>query len=319
MADAIAAARDEINAGRERIHEMHDRGLDGLQVCNRLTTLVDGVIGKLFDAAAAAEGDAAGARTKLALVALGGYGRRQSAPYSDVDLMLLHSGVEPELLSPLVRRFTNSVFDAGLQLGSSLRSAEEAITLARTDGVICSSLIDNRLIAGSQPLHEHFRELFDRMVRKRSKAVCKSFCDARAEERNQYGESLYLLEPHVKRSRGGLARHPLAPLDRLCGTWRIRPRAAVHAGGDVEVRPPSPAERPSLPAAAAERNALPRQLGQRPARSSRATSHRRADGLPRRRRACCRSSSSCATTSATPTTSGRWPGGARRRTLPVPR
>ena len=43
MADAIAAARDEINAGRERMHEMHDRGLDGLQVCNRLTTLVDGV------------------------------------------------------------------------------------------------------------------------------------------------------------------------------------------------------------------------------------------------------------------------------------
>lgn len=204
MADAISAARDEISAGRERMREMHDRGLDGLQVCNRLTTLVDGVIGKLFDAAAAVEGDAAGARTKLALVALGGYGRRQSAPYSDVDLMLLHSGTEPESLAQLVRRFTNSVFDAGLQLGSSLRSAEEAIALARTDGVICSSLIDNRLIAGSQPLHDHFRELFDRMVRKRSKAVCKSFCDARAEERNQYGESLYLLEPHVKRSRGGL-------------------------------------------------------------------------------------------------------------------
>jgi [protein-PII] uridylyltransferase len=204
MAEAVAAARNEINAGRERMHEMHDRGLDGLQVCNRLTTLVDGVIGKLFDAAAEAEGDAAGARTKLALVALGGYGRRQSAPFSDVDLMLLHSGLEAPALAPLVRRFTNSVFDAGMQLGSSLRSAEEAISLARTDGVICSSLIDNRLIAGSQALHEHFRDLFDRMVRKRSKAVCKSFCDARAEERNQYGESLYLLEPHVKRSRGGL-------------------------------------------------------------------------------------------------------------------
>jgi [protein-PII] uridylyltransferase len=96
------------------------------------------------------------------------------------------------------------MFDAGFQLGSSLRSAEEAVQLARTDGVICSSLIDNRLIAGSQPLHEHFRDLFEKMVRKRSKAVCRSFCKARAEERNNYGESLYLLEPHVKRSRGGL-------------------------------------------------------------------------------------------------------------------
>ncbi|WP_428307679.1 [protein-PII] uridylyltransferase [Lacipirellula sp.] len=204
MADAIAAAREEVVAGRGRIREMHDRGLDGQQVCNRLTTVVDGVVGKLFDAAAAAEGDAAKARNKLALVALGGYGRRQSAPFSDVDLMLLHGSADAKELSALVRRFTNAIFDAGLQLGSSLRSAEEAIQLARTDGVICSSLIDNRLVAGSQPLHQHFRELFDRMVRKRSKAVCKSFCDARAEERNQYGESLYLLEPHVKRSRGGL-------------------------------------------------------------------------------------------------------------------
>lgn len=206
MADAIAAAREEIAAGRRRIHEMHDRGLDGLQVCNRLTTLVDGVVGKLFDAAASAENASAtnNPRTKLALVALGGYGRRQSAPFSDVDLMLLHGGTESKELVPLVRRFTNAMFDAGLQLGSSLRSGEEAVQLARTDGVICSSLIDNRLVAGSQPLHEHFRDLFDRMVRKRSKAVCKSFCDARAEERNQYGESLYLLEPHVKRSRGGL-------------------------------------------------------------------------------------------------------------------
>src|SRR5688500_13748193 len=195
-----------MDAGRERIREMHQRGLDGLQVCGRLTTLVDGLVSRLFDAAAADVDPSSSAelRTRIALVALGGYGRRHSAPYSDVDLMLLHGGDRSEELAPMVRRFTNAMFDAGFQLGSSLRSADEAVQLARTDGVICSSLIDNRLVAGSQPLHEHFRSVFEKMVRKRSKAVCRSFCEARSEERDSYGESLYLLEPHVKRSRGGL-------------------------------------------------------------------------------------------------------------------
>src|SRR5687768_18006157 len=114
-------------AGRERIREMHNRGLDGLQVCGRLTTLVDGIVGRLFDAAAADVDPEASEklRTRIALVALGGYGRRHSAPYSDVDLMLLHGSDRAEELTPLVRRFTNAMFDAGFQLGSSLRSADE--------------------------------------------------------------------------------------------------------------------------------------------------------------------------------------------------
>jgi [protein-PII] uridylyltransferase len=126
------------------------------------------------------------------------------APFSDVDLMLLHNQRSVEQLTPLVRRFTNAMFDAGFQLGHSLRTAADAVHLARGDAVICSSLIDCRLIGGAQPLFADFRGQFERMVRKRSKAVCKSFYASRADERQHYGESLYLLEPHVKRSRGGL-------------------------------------------------------------------------------------------------------------------
>ncbi len=203
---AIAAAREEMTAGRERIREMHHRGLDPHQVCGRLTSLTDGLVSKLFDAAAAESGPgiADTVRGDLALVALGGYGRRQQAPYSDVDLMLLRGERTVEELTPVVRRFTNSMFDAGFQLGHSLRTAAEATSLARGDAVICSSLIDCRLVGGSQPLFNEFRTAFEKLVRKRSKALAASFHVARAEERQQFGESLYLLEPHVKRSRGGL-------------------------------------------------------------------------------------------------------------------
>jgi [protein-PII] uridylyltransferase len=206
LRDAIAAAREEMNAGRARIAEMHRRGLDPVQVCGRLSSLTDEVVLKLFDAAAKETDPVAPERFRsdVALVALGGYGRRQMAPYSDVDLMLLRGDRTVEELTPLVRRFTNAMFDAGFQLGHSLRTPAEAVQLARGDAVICSSLIDCRLLGGSQPLFEDFRGQFERMARKRSKAVCKLFYAARDAERQQYGESLYLLEPHVKRSRGGL-------------------------------------------------------------------------------------------------------------------
>jgi [protein-PII] uridylyltransferase len=206
MRDAIAAARQDMNAGRERIAELHRRGLDPVQVCGRLSSLTDEITMRLFNAAASElPADVAdGLRNDLALVALGGYGRRQMAPYSDVDLMLLRGTRSVAELTPLVRRFTNAMFDAGFQLGHSLRTTAEAVQLARGDAVICSSLIDCRLIGGSQPLFEDFRTAFERMARKRSRAVCKQFYASRTQERQQFGEALYLLEPHVKRSRGGL-------------------------------------------------------------------------------------------------------------------
>ncbi|HYO23618.1 MAG TPA: HD domain-containing protein, partial [Lacipirellulaceae bacterium] len=206
LRDAVAWARDELAAGRLRIRDLHHRGLDPVQVCGRLTSLTDGIVSRLFDAAAAESGPeiAANVRGEIALAALGGYGRRQMAPYSDVDIMILRGDRTVAELAPVVRRFTNAMFDSGMQLGHSLRTAAEAVQLARTDAVICSSLVDCRLVGGSQPLFDDFRTQFERMVRKHSKAVCKLFYAARTGERQQYGESLYLLEPHVKRSRGGL-------------------------------------------------------------------------------------------------------------------
>jgi len=194
-----------MSSGRARIAELHRRGLDSLQVCGRLTSLLDGIVVRLFDAAIADLDSPAGSlRSELALVGLGSYGRRQLAPYSDVDLMLLRGDRTVEDLTPLVRRFTNAMFDAGFQLGHSLRTPLEAVQLAKSDAVICSSLIDARLVGGAQPLFDAFRTQFRKMVERRKKPVLRAFYSARADERQQFGESLYLLEPHVKRSRGAM-------------------------------------------------------------------------------------------------------------------
>lgn len=195
-----------LSDGRAEIRGLHDRGLDSLQVCGRLTSLVDGVVIKLFDAAMGElpTGQAEAMRNQAALVGLGSYGRRQSAPFSDVDLMILHDAGSPESMRPLVRPLTQSMWDIGFKLGESVRTVAEAVSLARTDPIICTSQIGARLIAGNQQLYEKFRDEFAKMVRKRSRSLAEAFHQARAEERRQYGETVYLLEPNVKRSRGAL-------------------------------------------------------------------------------------------------------------------
>ena len=143
-------------------------------------------------------------RTQVAVVGLGSYGRRQCAPFSDVDLMILHQSRDPKEVAAQLRPMTQGIFDVGLQLGHSVRTPTEAVQLAGDDVVVCTSLIDARPLIGNQSLHETFRSSFERMANRNYKSLCQSFFESRTTERNQYGETVYLLEPHVKRSRGGL-------------------------------------------------------------------------------------------------------------------
>ena len=140
--------------------------------------------------------------------------------------MILFQNQTSEDIASQLRPLTQGIFDIGLQLGHSIRTPAEAVQLARTDAVVCTSLIDARLLTGNRQLFETFRSTFETMVRKNSKTLCRTIIEARAAERDQYGETLYLLEPHVKRSRGGIrdlnllrwlgfAEHGVSDPDRL--------------------------------------------------------------------------------------------------------
>ncbi|MCH2113780.1 MAG: [protein-PII] uridylyltransferase [Pirellulales bacterium] len=226
--ETVEWLRDDLVEQRHAVRKVHDRQLTGPRVSAKLTTLIDTVVSRLFDATLAELApDAIGLlRANIAIVALGSYGRRQCAPFSDVDLMILHQTRHSDEIAAQLRPLTQGVFDVGLQLGHSIRTENEAVQLARDDAVICTSLIDSRFLLGNQQLFESFRASFQKMVQRNSRALCRTFLDARGEEHRQYGETVYLLEPHVKRSRGGLrdlnllswlgfAEHGVADPDRL--------------------------------------------------------------------------------------------------------
>jgi [protein-PII] uridylyltransferase len=203
---SVLAAREQLAEGREQLRKQHDRGVDGGKVCAKLTSLIDSAMIRLYDAALAdlSERDAMELRERVALVAHGGYGRRQQAPYSDVDMMLLYNGKVDVLVVDFARRLTQDIFDVGVQLGQSVRTPAQAVQMAREEAQVGTSLIESRLLIGSPAVNQTFVDSFKAMILKRRPTLARDFIAERRTERVQYGETVYLLEPNVKRSRGGL-------------------------------------------------------------------------------------------------------------------
>lgn len=202
----VREARQELVEGRQQLRAQHDLGMEGLRVCNRYTTLVDQAIQKIF-AAYLAELPEAGAnelRERVALVAHGGYGRRQQAPFSDVDLMVLYDGKRDAPIMQLASRLTQDICDVYQHLGHSLRTPAEAVQQARDDAQVGTSLLESRLLLGNSNLFDRYSAQMKAMIEKRQPTLAGAFIAERRTERTDYGESVYLLEPNVKRSRGGL-------------------------------------------------------------------------------------------------------------------
>ncbi|WP_433545470.1 [protein-PII] uridylyltransferase [Streptomyces sp. CA-294286] len=164
-----------------------------------LAKLTDTWVAELFDAAAAQ----AGVRN-AALVAVGGYGRGELSPRSDLDLLLLHDGSDPRAISALADRVWYPVWDLGLALDHSVRTPAEARKVAGEDLKAHLGLLDARHIAGDLGLTAALRTTI--LADWRNQAVKRlpalhALCLERAE---RAGELQYLLEPDLKEARGGL-------------------------------------------------------------------------------------------------------------------
>ncbi len=203
---SVLAAKDWLAQERAKLKQQHDAGSPGIQVCARLTDVLDRAVLDLYEAALAdlpiEEGDVL--RQEIALVAHGGYGRRDVAPYSDVDLMILHTPRTTERVLPLAKRLLYDLFDSGLMLGQSVRTIADACSLALKDSTILTSLVESRFLAGSEGLFETFQQKFLRAAQRHWRKLVGAIELARADESRQFGETVYLLEPNVKRSPGGL-------------------------------------------------------------------------------------------------------------------
>ena len=206
LAPYLLTAREKLAQLRATLSEKHARGLPGRSVCNRLTSGVDLLIQELYQRALAElpEAKSKELRKTIALVALGGYGRRQLAPYSDIDLMILHQGKSTPALTVFAGQLTRDIVDAGLTLGHSVRTAEQAVQLAKSDAHVATSLVESRWLTGDQMVFNAFLSQFVSFTQQNFQPLITDALAARKEERARYGQTVYLLEPNIKRSKGAL-------------------------------------------------------------------------------------------------------------------
>lgn len=198
---SVLDARERWSLGRDEIQKRHEQGAKGRQTCRDLSDLLDSVLLGLAEAAADSNPNL---KQRFALVMHGGCGRRQVAPHSDVDSMLLYQGELTDELEQFARRYVQDVNDAGLVLGFSLRTPREACSLALQEPEIFTSLTESRLLGGNEQIFESYFNRLRRISHRRKSKLIARVIQARQEERTQYGETVYLLRPNIKKSRGSL-------------------------------------------------------------------------------------------------------------------
>ena len=205
LATHVLTAKAKLADGHQRLRERHEASLSGMELCVGVSNLRDAVLLDLFEARLAAldPREAVSVRDGISLVVHGGHGRREVSPFSDVDLMVLRRGRDGRI-DAVARRLFRDVFDSGLALGHSIRTPDEACRLACQDACIGTSLMESRRLAGDEHLFGRFVRRFDGRIRRRRRALTAAIEAERTAERARFGETVYLLEPNVKRSRGGL-------------------------------------------------------------------------------------------------------------------
>ena len=203
---AVLAAKENLAAGRAKLRKQHESGSLGVQVCTHFAELIDEVVVSLFQAAVS-DLDPSLQRQALdetCVAVHSGSGRRELAPFSDLDVLLLHPRGTDDKYLPLVRRFSQHLYDTGLDVGFAARSPQEAVHAARGDATIYTSLTEARLLVGNAALFADLHKRFVNLARWQWSSLLRMVVQARKEERSKFGETVFLLEPNVKRSRGAL-------------------------------------------------------------------------------------------------------------------
>ncbi len=195
-----------IQKRREWLHRRLLDGATGVEVVESFTDLIDAVLIGRYRAVTREEGQKdTSALRHCCLVAVGGYGRRELAPFSDIDVMVLYQSGGSKVVSTLSQNVFHHLWDLGFQVGHSVRSIPDCLTVAEEDLAVRTSLMEARFLGGDPSVFQEFRSKFTRrFLGKRSKMFIQQKLEERRRDYAKFGETVFLLEPNVKKSKGGL-------------------------------------------------------------------------------------------------------------------
>jgi [protein-PII] uridylyltransferase len=217
-ASPIGHWRETLSRGRQALRERFFASPDTPRLLREHSRLVDKVLGALWSESAMPRG--------LSLVAVGGYGRGQLFPHSDVDVMVLlpEHGDTP---GDAVERMLTALWDVGLEVSHSVRTIDECERETAGDVTVRTSLLEHRLIAGSRKLFRAFEQRFLDTL------DVRAFYEGKTLEQQQrhlkHHDAAYNLEPNVKESPGGLRDlQTVIWIARAAGLGRAWKELAAH-------------------------------------------------------------------------------------------
>jgi [protein-PII] uridylyltransferase len=146
----------------------------------------------------------AGAENDCALVALGGYGRGELAPYSDLDILFLHSGHRATQVRQIIEQVLRLLWDAKLTVGHSFHTISECVATARRDPHLQTALISMRLLAGNGALYNSLLTALEKERRKRGDSFIAAIRNEHDVRQVKFSSNVCLQEPNVKDGAGGL-------------------------------------------------------------------------------------------------------------------
>jgi [protein-PII] uridylyltransferase len=236
-ADVLRAVRGYLAEARAHLTEVHQTAKSGSRVNALHSDLMDRLVRRLFQIAEAEYfSEHGGTCDRVAVLAVGGYARREMAIHSDVDLLLLHAGHVTPYVTRITERIQLWLWDAGLTVGCATRTVAETIDLARTDTTVFTGVLDTRFLAGDAVFYHEFLDAVRRELLQDVEAFLGRQIEALEQRHAAYGESLYLLQPNVKEGAGALR-------DYHGAIWAMRavlPTARGKGGNNLLVRTPYP-------------------------------------------------------------------------------
>jgi [protein-PII] uridylyltransferase len=210
-AEKLASYKGFLKVQTHRLKLLHRQGVGGREICAGRAAMLDALLRHLWATAKSSLSEQAQKEfPPLALVAIGGYGRAELNPHSDIDFMFLHDGqIAANKPLPYLSRLIDGVlyplWDIGLKVGHSVRSIDDCVKVANADMQSKTSLIESRLIAGDEALFNKFRKaLVAKCVDGFEEKYIALRLEDQATRRLKYGNSACMQEPNLKNGCGGL-------------------------------------------------------------------------------------------------------------------
>ena len=228
MPQRVAACKEFLKTEIAALRARHEAGAPGLKTAHDRSHIIDVMLKSLFDYANESYTRLHGPLpAPVALVALGGYGRGELSPLSDIDVMFLFpTKTKPAQAKPLQEHLTNEIlyplWDCGLKVGHSTRTIDEAFDEARREIQSKTALLEARLVAGSAKLYDTFSQAYrSYYVSEDPKGYIASRLDDQNSRRSKYSNTVFNQEPDLKNGVGGLRDYQNA-------VWMARVKLGIH-------------------------------------------------------------------------------------------